>query len=66
MRSRLASLAPLGLFVLALVVLAQGALSANSAAAAVSAPEIDPGSLSAGLGLLSAGALILRSWMRSK
>jgi hypothetical protein len=64
MRSRLASLAPLGLFVLAFVVMAHGTLSA--AVVEVSAPEIDGASLSAGLGLLSAGALMIRSRMRSK
>ena len=64
MCSRLARLAPLGLFVLAFVTLAQGALSAR--AVTIPAPEIDATSLSAGLGLLSAGVLILRSRMRSK
>ena len=65
MRSRVASLAPLGLFALAFVILAQGALFAL-VPAPVPAPEIDASSLSAGLGLLSAGVLILRSRMRSK
>jgi hypothetical protein len=64
MRSRLANFAPLGVFVLALVVLAQGALSAQVAPAP--APEIDGGSLAAGISLLSAGVLMLRSRMRSK
>jgi purine-cytosine permease-like protein len=64
MRSRLISFAPFGLFVLAFVVVAQGALSAQVAPAP--APEIDASSLSAGLGLLSAGVLILRSRLRSK
>ena len=36
------------------------------AAFPVEAPEIDGGSLSAGLGLLTAGVLIVRSRMRSK
>jgi hypothetical protein len=63
MRSRLASLAPFALSVLVLVVFAQGALFASPT---VQAPEIDGSSLSSGLGLLSAGALILRSRMRSK
>jgi hypothetical protein len=36
------------------------------AAVATQAPEIDATSMSAGLGLLAAGALIVRSRMRSK
>ena len=63
MRSRLASLAPFALSVLVLVVFAPGALFASPT---VQAPEIDGSSLSSGLGLLSAGGLILRSRMRSK
>lgn len=64
MRSGLTRFAPLGLFVLALVVLAQGTLFATVQPPAV--PEIDGSSLAAGLGMLSSGALILRSRMRSK
>ena len=63
MRSRLTRLASLSLAILAIVVFAQGALFASPT---VQAPEIDGNSISAGLGLLSAGALILRSRMRSK
>ena len=65
MGSRLARLAPLGLFALAFIVFAQAALSAQIAPP-VNAPEIDGGSLAAGLSLISAGALILRARMRSK
>ncbi len=36
------------------------------AAATAQAPEIDPSSMSAGLGLLAAGVLIVRSRMQSK
>lgn len=42
-------------------------LGASLVAGAVSAaPEIDPGSLAAGLGILAGGVLILRSRRRSK
>jgi hypothetical protein len=63
MRSRLTRFTSLSLAVLAIVVFAQGALSASPT---VQAPEIDGNSVSAGIGLLSAGAMILRSRMRSK
>ena len=42
------------------------ALGANLLAGAVAVPEIDAGSISAGLGLLAGGILILRSRRRSK
>ena len=42
------------------------ALGANLLAGAPAVPEIDAGSISAGLGLLAGGILILRSRRRSK
>ena len=41
-------------------------LTATLGAAATSAPEIDGGSVTTGLGLLSGGLLILRSRWRAK
>ena len=52
-----------GLGVLALILAVQGHVLAGTP---VVTPEIDGSSLSAGLGLLAAGALIVRSRMRSK
>ncbi len=52
-----------GLGVLALILGIHGHVLAGTQ---VTTPEIDGSSLSAGLGLLAAGALIIRSRMRSK
>ena len=52
-----------GFGVMALVVSVAGQ---SYAGAAVVTPEIDGSSLSAGIGLLAAGAMILRARMRSK
>ena len=50
-----------GLFVVALVFGAR-----LSASGAINTPEIDGGTLTTGLGVLAAGALILRARFRSK
>ena len=60
---RLAQFALFGLGVLTVVVSAATPVLALSP---VAAPELDGNSLSAGLGLLAAGVLIVRSRMRSK
>ncbi len=52
-----------GLGVLALILAVQGPALASDF---IVVPEIDGSLLSAGLGLLAAGALIVRSRMRSK
>jgi hypothetical protein len=63
MRSRLARISAYGLAVITIL-----AASANQALAGgpIGAPEIDGASVSAGLGVLAAGILILRSRRRSK
>jgi len=53
----------LGLSVLALMLGVHGDVLASTTSVA---PEIDGSSLSAGLGLLAAGVLIVRSRMKSK
>ena len=63
MRARWIEKATYGLGLLTIVL----SLSANLVAVApLEAPEIDGTSLTAGLGLLAAGALIVRSRMRAK
>ena len=52
-----------GLGVIAAVLAVSGQLHAGTT---IPTPEIDGSSLSAGLGLLAAGAMILRARMRSK
>lgn len=65
MKSQIVRAAWYGLGAVALVLVAQGqALAGSQTAPGV--PEIDGSTLSAGLGLLSAGVLIVRSRMRSK
>ncbi len=63
MRSQIVRGAWYGLGVIAVMLSIQGQLLAGTAAPA---PEIDGSMLSAGLGLLAAGALIVRSRMKSK
>jgi MYXO-CTERM domain-containing protein len=63
MRSRLARVCGYGLGVLTLIVATQRHLLATIPA---TAPEIDGASISAGLGLIAACVLILRSRRRSK
>jgi hypothetical protein len=63
MRSHIASAAWYGLGVIALVLAVQGQALAG---AVQPVPEIDGSTLSAGLGLLAAGALIVRSRIRLK
>ena len=65
MRSRLMRICGYGLGVVSLVIATQGHLRAGILAAAP-APEIDGASISAGLGLVAAAVLILRSRRRSK
>jgi hypothetical protein len=64
MRARWIEKATYGLGLLTIVLSLSAQLFA--VAPSVNAPEIDASSLSAGLGLLAAGALIVRSRMRSK
>jgi hypothetical protein len=61
MRSRVIRMAS---FVVAVMLVAQ--TTGVSLLARVTAPEIDGGTISAGLGLVTAGFLILRSRFRSK
>lgn len=63
MRSHIVRAAWYGLGAIALVLAVQGQALAGTAPAV---PEIDGSTLSAGLGLLSAGVLIIRARMRSK
>jgi hypothetical protein len=63
MRSHIVRAGWYGLGVVAMVLVIQGQAQA---AAVTTVPEIDGSTLSAGLGLLSAGVLIIRSRMRSK
>jgi hypothetical protein len=63
MRSHIVRAAWYGLGVVAMALAIQG--QAHAGAVQV-VPEIDGSTLSAGLGLLSAGILIIRSRMRSK
>ena len=63
MRSRLARICGCCFGVLTMVIAIEGHLLAGTAHAT---PEIDAGSISAGLGLLAGGILILRSRRRSK
>ena len=63
MRSHIVRATWYGLGVIAMVLAIQGQAQAGVTAPV---PEIDGSTLSAGLGLLSAGALIIRSRMRSK
>ena len=63
MRSHIVSAAWYGLGAIALVLAVQGPALAG---VVTPAPEIDGSTLSAGLGLLAAGALIVRSRMKSK
>ena len=63
MRSHIVNAAWYGLGAIALVLAAQGQALAGSI---TQAPEIDGSTLSAGLGLLAAGAMIVRSRMRLK
>lgn len=63
MRSRLARICGYGFGVLTMVIAIEGHLLAG---AVPIAPEIDGSSISAGLGLLAGGILILRSRRRSK
>ena len=63
MRSGLARMCGFGLAVFTMVMAIQGNAVAGAAAAA---PEIDGASISAGLGVLTAGILILRSRRRTK
>ena len=62
MRSRIARAGAYSLGLLAMI----GSIGANLAATSAQVPEIDAGSISAGLGLLTAGVLILRSRRRGK
>jgi hypothetical protein len=63
MRSRLARICGYGFGVLTMVIAVERHLLAGTAPVA---PEIDGASISAGLGLLAGGILILRSRRRSK
>ena len=63
MRSHVIRAAWYGLGVITLVV---SAVSQSHAGFSVATPEIDGSSLAAGLGLLAAGAMILRARMGSK
>ena len=63
MRSQIVRATWFGLGVITMVLAIQGQAHAVATAPV---PEIDGGTLSAGLALLSAGALIIRSRMRSK
>jgi len=63
MRSQIVRAAWYGLGVIAMVLAVQGQALA---AALPQAPEIDGSTLSAGLGLLAASVMIVRSRMRSK
>jgi hypothetical protein len=63
MRSQIVRGGWFGLGILALILAVQGHVMAGSP---LPTPEIDGRSLSAGLGLLAAGALIVRSRIRSK
>ncbi len=63
MKSGILRVCVYGLGVLVIVVSVGSGLLAGGA---VPAPEIDAGSLSAGIGLVTAGVLILRSRRRSK
>ena len=63
MRVRFAPLAACGLGIAGILLIAQ-AFVAASLVAPVPAPEIDATSLSAGVGLLAAGVLIVRSRRR--
>jgi hypothetical protein len=63
MRTHIVSSAWYGLGVVALVLAVQGQAFAG---VIPQAPEIDGSTVSAGLGLLAAGVLIVRSRMRSK
>jgi len=65
MRSRLLRICGYGLGVVSLLIATQGHLRAGLSAA-VPAPEIDGASISAGLGVLAAAVLILRSRRRAK
>jgi len=63
MRSQVVRAACYGLGVIAIVLSIQGQALAGSV---TQVPEIDGSTLSAGLGLLAAGAMIIRSRMRLK
>ena len=63
MRSRLARICGYGFGVLTMVIAIEGQLLAGTVPIA---PEIDGASISAGLGLLAGGILILRSRRGSK
>ena len=63
MRARLIEKATYGLGLLTIVLSLGASISATVAAPV---PEIDASTVSAGLGLLTAGVLIVRSRMRSK
>jgi MYXO-CTERM domain-containing protein len=65
MRARVAGICAYGLGVLTLIVATQGNLLAVGPAP-TPAPEIDGASISAALGVVAAGVLILRSRRRSK
>jgi hypothetical protein len=63
MRARVASFCVYGLSVITMLVATQGRALAGGT---IPAPEIDGASISAGLGVLAAGILILRSRRRTK
>jgi hypothetical protein len=63
MRTRLVGICAYGLGIITLLVATQSGVLAGRT---VSAPEIDGASISAGLGVLAAGILILRSRLRTK
>jgi len=63
MRARVAAICAYGLGLITLLVATQGQVLAGRT---VSTPEIDGASISAGLGVLAAGILILRSRRRTK
>jgi len=63
MRTRLVGICAYGLGVITLLVATQSRVLAGLT---VSVPEIDGASISAGLGVLAAGLLILRSRRRTK
>lgn len=65
MRSQIVRAAWYGLGVIAMVLVIQGQAQAGDFAP-VAAPEIDGSTLSAGLGLLATGVLIVRARMQSR
>jgi hypothetical protein len=63
MRTRLVGICAFGLGIVTILVATQGQALAGGA---IGAPEIDGASISAGVGVLAAGILILRSRRRAK